>query len=166
MNILSKPDIDLIKKVFFLGMMSGYVGGSPNKRKIAELPGSRMITFEHYEDNQHFIFNDLYFVTFLSDYSHGVTSISLDGQPVWMMSYEGMYRANEISLLKEALKYSYERKRFVGGRGPSDLTFTCKYTYHNEVHKPGFEDFSGEERIVNSLGVRVGWHNYRGRLLA
>ena len=166
MSILSQQNIDLIKKVFFLAMMDGYVNEDTKKHKIIKLPGSRLITFEHYEDNQQFVVNDLYFVTNLSNYSHGVTSISCDGQPVWMMSYEGIYRKCDIPLLRKALHHAYSKKLFFGGRGAGTHPLGNHHVYYNDVTKGNFESFSGGERIVNELtGTRVGWHEYRGLLM-
>ena len=164
MRALSKKDIPLIRKVFFLAMMDGYVNKNVKKGKLTRLPGSRLITFEHNENDLNFCVNDLYFVRKSSEFSSGITTISLDGEPVWIMNYGGKYHKTVISFLKESLKHSYALGYFKGGRGPSFYR-ESNLSYYNNC-TGSFRLFSGEEKIVSNVtGKVLGYHKYFGNLM-
>lgn len=159
--------IETIKKVFFSGMLKGYAG-TCQKTEIPGLPGSRFITSTYEIGGHVFVFTDMYYVTKLSDFSYGITAISYDGDPVWCMTYGGMYPKEVIPFLKDVLKDNYERGNFNGGRGHYYCSNPEKYpnlVYQNE-RSHYFDKFSGHEEIRNVRGgYLVGYHDYHGSLM-
>ena len=159
-----------VQHVFFSAMRRGYVSPQ-SKKSLAELPGSKLISFETWLSGQHFLVQDLYFVSPDSPTSSGITTISCDEVAVWYMSYGGQYEKKVIPFLKEALKESYLVSDFVGGRGPKSypskelINCGAGLSYNNFVTKNDFTDFDGEEGIMDEHGSKLGWHKYFGGMM-
>ena len=158
--MLSVSDIELF---FFQAMKNGYAS-SPAKGTIAELPGSKTITFQ--DGNLQLV--DCWFAAD-NGRSFGNTIIFKDEKPIWMMHYWGHYDKGVISFLKKALAENYNRDHsftydFNGCRGPK-LFNGVGMTYVNLIaHKSLFEEFAGHEEIIGDHIVR-GWHYYHGWML-
>lgn len=161
--------IDQILPVFFAAMQNGYAGSAP-KSTIAELHGSKVIRYKQGD----FEVVDCYFVTSISDYSFGTTTIYYQGNAVWMMQYRGQYPKDVIPFLKQALRQTYEKSEFVGGRGPiiyfEGGTIDTQLRYSNNVISGDWRNFLGREEIYRSCGGNQGagmqgWHEYGGLLL-
>lgn len=168
---ISRKDIALIKKVFFLSMMNGYVG-NPHKTRSTQLPGCVIITFKHEEAGHHFVVTDSYWVRKSSDHSSGITVISCDGEPIWSMTYGGYYPKHVIPFLKSALEFAYSRNEFIGGRGRRNweqktlAENPLGLAYRNIVRENCFDRFSGEEFIYDYVSNRIlGRHYYQGNLM-
>src|SRR3989344_7101683 len=80
-----------VETVFFEAMNAGYAN-SPKKRTISELPGSKLIQYDRWPWNV----MDTYLVTPLSSSSGGMTVITYEEVPVWMMQYFGRYDEDAI----------------------------------------------------------------------
>lgn len=169
---------DQILPVFFAAMQNGYAGGA-TKSTISELPSSKVIRYKHDD----FEVVDCYFTTPHSYYSFGTTTIYYRGNAVWMMQYRGQYPKDIISFLKRALRQTYEKSEFVGGRGPKgyvegkkgdersfyDESGSGGLWYQNSVPSNcDWRRFSGNEQVyhVDYRGTNLkGWHEYDGLLL-
>ena len=164
--------VERIEKVFFLAMNNGYATEIV-KEHVPGLPGSRLIKFEHEEENHHWLVNDLFFVSPNSPHSSGITTICYDSKPVWSMSYSGQYPEGAIPLLKQALQKAYRESKFFGGRGPAahlpiDLPASENFgeVYINCIGNGDFKNFWGTEQIVFcGSGLVIGYHQYRGGIM-
>jgi hypothetical protein len=152
-----------IQKMFFEAMNAGYAAeGKPRKGSIAELPGSKTITYA----KDPWLVVDVYQVTPISTFSGGTTHIWYEGAEVWMMQYFGWYYEEAIPCLKAALRESYAKKEFCGGRGPTFLeTKAPKLHYMNKPDKCSFDWFHGVETIETPGGATMGIHRYQGGLM-
>jgi len=153
-----------VQDMFFEAMTAGHASltspSSPAKGTIVELRGSK--TFTHARIPWKVV--DVYLVTPLSTRSGGMTVISYEGVPVWMMQYFGEYEKQAISCLKAALREAYSRDEFIGGRGPLKLVYG-KYEYQNHPVLSTFERFSGFESVTRGVGAILGTHQYHGGLM-
>jgi len=151
----------VIPDIFFNAMRAGYAGGAKAVTG-SELPGSRTIT--HQGGDWEVV--DTYFVTPQGPSSGGTTVISYCGIPVWMMQYMGEYPSDALPCLKAALRSTYTKGVFVGGRGPKRFAYH-ELTYVNNVAENStFNKFSGEEHIfVPMTGNVLGQHTYQGMLM-
>ena len=154
-----------ILPVFFAAMQNGYAGGA-SKSIISELPGSKVIRYKQGD----FEVVDCYFVTPHSDFSFGTTTIYYQGNAVWMMQYRGRYPKDMISFLKQALRQTYDKSEFVGGRGPAEYAEgdNSGLVYVNKLMSADWRNFSGREEIWHNHGqgsTLKGWHEYAGLLL-
>ncbi|MFA6414922.1 MAG: DUF5680 domain-containing protein [Candidatus Paceibacterota bacterium] len=151
------------QEVFFEAMNAGYAAeGKPKKGSIAELPGSKTLTYIR----DSWVVLDVYQVTPISLFSGGTTHIWYEGVEVWMMQYFGWYYAEAILCLKTALRKSYAKKEFCGGRGPTFLeTKAPKLHYMNKPDECSFDWFHGVETIETPGGATMGIHRYQGGLM-
>ncbi|KKS28162.1 MAG: hypothetical protein UV60_C0015G0016 [Parcubacteria group bacterium GW2011_GWA2_43_11] len=156
---MQQPTLAEIEGVFFDAMLAGWASGAPAKN-IPELPGSRIISF----CSGDFEVKDIFFVTPHSSKSGGTTTISFQGDPVWLMQYGGWYLEHAVSFLKSCLNHAYKERHFYGGRGLSRVRGT-NMTYLNNIACNYFEAFGGNEWIIDSNGGYLGTHWYRGMLL-
>ena len=159
-----------MKAVFFEAMMAGYASTEKIvKSSIAELPGSKLIP--PYVKGPWKV-SDPYLVNVpLSSYSGGMTIISYESVPVWAMQYFGRYDEVGVHCLKAALRDTYSRKVFCGGRGERDFEYGI-YHYWNDPlpHFGGsigrldiFNSFAGREQVTDgATGTTIGWHSYQG----
>ncbi|MDD2657138.1 MAG: DUF5680 domain-containing protein [Candidatus Pacebacteria bacterium] len=158
--------------VFFDGMQAGYASSS-KKGTIVELPGFKLIPA--YVCGPWKVI-DGYHVTPLSPASGGTTIISYEisiaaakkDVPVWMMQYFGWYYEEVIPCLKAALRESYGKKEFRGGRGPDfweSKSPVFHYTNKSDVFENTFGCFRGEESIETPGGATMGVHRYQGGLM-
>lgn len=156
------------REMFFAAMLAGYASEKINLAKISAKilgkDGYKTITF--LSGNYKVV--DRYCVTPLSDFSAGTTTIfhrfRFKGRwiPVWWMSYSGHYPKEVIPFLKVALKQSYEKGEFAGGRGPKTLQFVKGKSDLYENHWVGdFHSFDGCE----SINCNAGFHKYFGMAL-
>lgn len=150
------------QKVFFDAMNAGYSAKeNPAKGTIAELPGSKTITYTQGP----WKVVDTYFVTPASDWSGGTTVIWYEGVPVWMMQYFGMYKKHAIPFLKMELRHAYSTRQFIGGRGVG-FHMHLGYTYTNHLaHNSNFQLFSGREHVEGPEELTSGWHQYHGGMM-
>jgi len=163
---LAETDTFLVemRDVFFEAMNAGYAAeGKPKKGSIAELPGSKTITYTIGP----WVVLDVYQVTPISSFSGGTTHIWYKGVEVWMMQYFGKYEEVAIPCLKAALRDAYSRKEFRGGRGPHTFKHTG-FVYRNPISQLDFEEFYGAEEILDERHERrkvLGWHRFQGGLM-
>lgn len=154
-----------VEGVFLEGMAKGYVT-DPKKGTIAELPGSKLVP--PYTRGPWTV-TDTYLVTPLSSRSGGMTVVSYEGIPVWMMQYFGQYNSEVITCLQIALGTTYRERIFLNGRGPRSYYYDG-YTYRNIptlVPRSRFSKgcFEGTEEIVDAGGQCHGWHDYQGGMM-
>ncbi len=155
---------DRVEEFFYRAMREGYASYVQPEETIAQLPGSKMITYQ--EDDLKLV--DFWLAT-RGGRSSGNTIIFHENNPVWQMHYWGWYNDEVISFLKRVLLADYGRNHlggvdFLGCRGPKIFTGTTM-TYINIVDDGGmFTHFSGREEIFsNSTGhTGCGWHKYHG----
>ncbi len=163
---------------FFEGALAGYAGGG--KYELSQdILGGKVFSFPTGKL--------VYIDTFVSNgpQSGGMTVISLhiptvhlsrNGLlylPLWMMQYEGEELTGDkaaIELVKAALRETYKKHLFFGGRGlPTFLSKTAsRMCYYNNVddNTTAFSRFSGREAVVQSPpGDELFYHNYSGKLL-
>ena len=156
----------LLQAFYLFASAKGWAGGGV-KTTIPELPGSKVITVE--EGPLRYV--DLYYIYPGSEGSFGQTVIWIHdgGQelwlPAWGMQFGGRYPERVIAFLKAALNQNYKAKEFTGGRGPLQFKQgNLEYHNHPDPGKKGFDDFKGEEEVLED-GVQSGFHWYRGQLL-
>jgi hypothetical protein len=150
-----------ILPVFFAAMQDGYANNS-NARKstIAKFHGLKMILF----NSGDFKVQDSYLVVPGSSRSSGQTVILYKDEPVWSMSYQGGYNKDAIPFLKQALRETYGRSQFIGGRGPHIFAEDAM-AYLNVLEYPNdWRHFRGHEEVRRN-GQTLGWHEYQGLLL-
>lgn len=155
--------IEEMKDIFFAAMNTGYTANEKQRKSsLAGIPGYKVITFV----SGYWKVIDAYQVSPLGDKSGGTTHILYDGTPTWMMHYFGQYPEEAIPCLKAALRETYVKKRFVGGRGP-DCFIHENYMYRNQSPFGNFRYFSGREHIEDRKYVKdlYGWHVYHGGLM-
>jgi hypothetical protein len=151
------------EEAFFVAMMDGYAGEKKNSIKTTDSDGYKTITWE--VGNYKVV--DRYCVTPKSDFSAGTTTIFYRYNqwiPVWWMSYGGYYPGPLIYFLKKCLKTNYEKKVFMGGRGPSCVKGETGESYINKA-TGDFDCFSGEEQINSDIAICKGYHKYFGMAL-
>jgi hypothetical protein len=144
---------------FFMAVKSGYAFGAETKR-IIPLPGWKMV--EHVEGDLRMV--DMWHKTPGSDHSTGVAMIYWKDIPVWVMHFGGWYKPEAMPVLKEALRWCYERRKFIGGRGPENY-YGSDMVYENRPVANSFTDFNGVE-IIKDYGDKIlGSHWYHGSWL-
>ncbi|MBI2624249.1 hypothetical protein HYW67_02015 [Candidatus Parcubacteria bacterium] len=133
---------------FFEAGMETYAGDIVMaKRTIVELPGSRVLRYKR----PPFLYMDCYFS--VGEKSFGQTGIwheAFPAGPVWGMQYSGWCRDKwAIPFLKRALRYAYENRIFLGGRGPLEFIPEGESLAYQNLLRPGsgFTDFAGSENI-------------------
>lgn len=167
------PTLEQLKDCFFDCSLSAYPGGG-HYEPSEEIPGAKVFSILY---GATLAYRDLYIAN--NHESGGITTISLvlprqKPFPLWMMQYEGCEETGDkkvIMLLKEALKTAYEKKEFVGGRGPDFFPWneSCNkwgLAYRNMPKGLNeFDRFSGTEKIIDRKANIVFHHNYSGKLL-
>lgn len=144
----------MVRKCFFEAMLKGWVGGG-RAISVRDMPGYKEFVFP--EGN--YLVVDRY--GSIGEKSTGTTTILVNDEPIWFMSYMGFYRKEDLPFLKSVLKGTYEKGEFIGGRGPlsamsGDLVYTNKVSEGSS-----FDRFQGEESICDPSGLR-GCHSYWG----
>lgn len=156
-----KIDWKRIQDFYFDAHIEGYLGGA-RKVDVPDKPGFRRIEVFG-ESGLRLV--DEYSKTLGSHHSAGTTTIWFDNIPIWMMSYGGWYSPEALPILKAALRLSYERKKFIGGRGPESFS-KDSFSYTNLVESWRFENFNGRESICRSEdSFWFGTHRYSGHAL-
>lgn len=144
--------------IFFEAMQAGYVNKTCEKTNVPELLGSKHILYAVDE----WKVTDTYIVSEEGDGSGGMTVISYDDIPIWMMQYGGRYPKEAIPFLKEALAYNYASNTWRGGRGP-EIFHNDSWFYINKCRTNDFGNFSGIEYMIDPpKGTTVGEHRYHG----
>jgi hypothetical protein len=148
--------LEHLQAVFFGAANAGYAANAP-KTTMAELPGSKVITYE--EDD--FLVKDVYFVNKATYQSFGSKMIwdkrCLELGPVWFMSYDGWYHPSVTNFLKETLACTYAKHFFNGGRGEDcvneagSLSYGVRFDASNR-----FSFFRGNETIERDVVHRGG----------
>ncbi|HEY4510282.1 MAG TPA: DUF5680 domain-containing protein, partial [Candidatus Paceibacterota bacterium] len=110
---------------------------------------------------------DCYWVN--GENSFGFTCLWARGLPVWRMQYFGFCRDKAVMpFLKMALQRNYERKIFMGGRGPAILNNlpdgeNSDLTYQNTTApESNFSRFRGFDQITGENGEVKYCHDYSG----
>lgn len=159
-------------EVFFKAMMSGYAGNS--NRAVKTTTNNGCTKKVEYTEGDYTV-TDTWHTHPESDKSSGSTLITFQGIPIWWMAYSGNYPKEVIPFLKEALRETYGKNNFIGGRGPTDFV-KDQYWYKNCPRlSPGgdfteFCDFAGSEAIYRNTnfegpGEMIGYHHYHGQSL-
>ena len=154
-----KPNLEKVRHAFFEAMK---VGWAPLDVAISEipiplLPGVKMIPFVIGD----FRVVDAYLTTACSEMSSGTTTIWRHDEPIWVMHYGGWYAKEVIPFLKTCLRQAYDERHFYGGRGRPSVKID-DYIYENFLERNDFNDFMGQERIIDVFGKQYGHHWYRG----
>jgi len=145
---------------FFLAMLAGWVGGMKGK-PVPDKPGFKRTDYRNYD----FRVVDEYGKGRFSNGSTGTTTVWHFDEPVWVMTYAGQYREEEIPFLKRALVKTYRKGEFHGGRGDVYVDTEAELLYTN-TFRGDFENFEGEESILRRRGsLPLGFHWYRGMSL-
>ena len=154
-------ELAMAQKCFFEAMLKGYAGGG-RAVAVREMPGYKEYIFSKGD----YLVVDQY--GSIGEKSTGTTTILVEDEPVWFMSYMGYYRKEDLPFLKSVLKRTYEKGEFIGGRGPlsamsGDLVYTNKVSEEGSSGclKGSFDCFKGEESICDQTGLR-GCHSYWG----
>lgn len=155
------------KEVFFKALLDGYAGGVRRNSFKVENHGGHTITVTFVDGD--YVVEDRWHTNPDSSASGGSTLITYQGIPVWWMTYGGRYPEALISVLKSALRQTYERKEFHGGRGPAEYKIHG-YLYRNKPHGD-FTNFRGVETIgidptyKRRILFTTGFHSYFGMSL-
>jgi len=157
-----------IEAFFLKAMRSGYAGGGVGKTMTP--PDVRPSTKEIRFVDGDWLLIDEWNVNRDTNKSTGVTRIWHDGTLVWFMSYGGYYPDELIRPLKKALRLTYEKGVFKGGRGETVGDFEAGVFYVNTVEHGDFSHFKGREEIVvrgpeSCVGQTAGYHEYWGMSL-
>jgi hypothetical protein len=142
---------------FFAAMLRGYFGDSmkttaPDRGTIIEFVSAEYKVIDHY------------YTTPQSLYSVGTTMIYFKDIPIWWMSYGGFYQHEAIPFLKDALRATYEEKKFLGGRGPR--TYLKDGLCYENIVAGDLKLFRGREEIRQQNPHQVlGFHEYQGMSL-
>lgn len=160
-----KEEPKIVEEMFFAAMLGGYASGlKPGKI----LQPVNVLKHGHYHNyvSDLWMVIDEWFISDHSDFSWGSTTIFYGGNPIWAMQYFGRYSNEATNHLKAALRHQYQRRKFLGGRGPRQFDYGS-FQYANDVGEGStFEDFHGHEAILSTdLSLRGGWHRYHGGLL-
>jgi len=143
---------------FFLAMLAGWVGGMKGE-PVPDKPGFKRTDYRNYD----FRVVDEYGKGRFSDGSTGTTTIWYFDEPVWVMTYGGQYREEELPFLKSALVEAYRKGEFYGCRGDAHADNALIYI---NTFRGSFENFEGEESILRRRGsLSLGFHWYRGMSL-
>lgn len=157
---MGRPFIDVIQSFFFKAMTEGWASGG-QKIKIPDMPGYKGIPFRDGD----FYLLDRYCVSPYSSSSAGTTTIWFKDVPVWVMNYGGYYQERAIPLLMTALRSTYGKANFVGGRGPRVFR-SGVMVYVNHPRLNGFVKFEGREEVfVAETSEPLGFHEYWGMSL-
>lgn len=150
------------EEAFFLALLDGYAGGENRKStKVKTNNGhTTTVTFVHGD----FVVKDEWHTHPGSQKSGGSTLITHKDFPVWLMSYQGEYQGEAIPFLKAALRSSYEKKEFNGGRGPMKVPFGNIIDYSNNWGG-NFEKFEGREEVLSYITKLLGFHEFFGMAL-
>lgn len=154
-----------LKEYFFRAMLeSGFVSDIKPARD-QPMPGWKKIDHNPFQMDGYLHLADMWHTTPDSDWSSGITMIYWKWYPVWVMHYGGWYKEQVIPSLRAALKYSYERGEFIGGRGP--MFYRADNVVYTNEAAGSFFNFSGREIISadTSTGTMLGTHWYQGMWL-
>ena len=138
--------------------------GSLTRRKYAETaqqpaakPGPEVLfEVDH--------FKVLYYLVEIGQYQFEQFIVLYDNVPVWMMSCQGLYAENAVPFLRRALRKAYDRREFVGGRGPR-IDTDGELVYENTVEESSWKRFRGRDEIFDGNNQNIGWCEYQGEVL-
>jgi hypothetical protein len=165
MSEVNRKILKAAQEHFFRAMQVGYVAGA----KGVEVPGTPKYKQIEYKSGDFRIVDQ--YGSSQAGKSEGTTRIRFCDDPVWVMSYGGFYRKNEIPFLKRALMQNYEKRHFTGGRGPSlmtdlELMLEGDSPVYVNWFTGDFMRFSGREEIRTcDSDSPLGWHDYMGMAL-
>lgn len=146
------------QKCFFEAMLQGWVGDG-RAVAIREMPGY----MEHVFSKGDYLVVDQY--GSIGEKSTGTTTILVDDEPIWFMSYMGYCQKEVLPFLKRVLKRTYEKGEFIGGRGPFSAMFGGLVYTNKILEGSSFDHFEGQESICDQKGLR-GCYNYCGTKIA
>ncbi len=142
-------------------MLAGWAGGA-EARSVPDKPGFKQTD---YEDGD-FLVLDEYGKGRGSNLSTGTTTIWYFDEPVWVMTYGGRYRDDEIPFLKDVLVCAYRKGEFHGCRGDSCAASGGSALIYSNSYRGDFNNFEGDESVSARYSHDVlGYHWYRGMSL-
>ena len=150
-----------IEQIFYNAMRVGYALGTLPTIE-SEMSGAKGIPYQE----GYFYLLDSWETNPDTNRFMGEIKIWRNKIPVWGMQYFGYYPEYVQKFLKEVLLASYEKREFIGGRGPRHIEDSeCVLVYTNKL-TPGSEfwGFSGSEAIIDKRRAKsnVGWCRYQG----
>ncbi len=158
--MFTPEEVVKVQEVFCLAMRAG-LSQNPPKGTIAELPGSKTITFEHDE----YRLVDCWFTVPESPVSWGFILIWRRGILVWTMNYHGQYPQRVISFLKSTLRFDHKAGIWSAGRGTEihegdDTKDTI------DVGAESFDDLGEREFVQEALSdTTCGFHIFDAGLV-
>ncbi len=152
------PTIEELKEVFFQGSLKGWCSGKAKKTESPDLSGWKIITIPVGE----FLYIDRYAIG-LDGHSFGFIEIKRDENLFWAMRFGGQYTEEASGVVKQALLNIYNKREFLGGRGPRFFK-SSSIMYENLVRNGGsFEKFRGFEEVLDQDNIiSLGHHWYNG----
>lgn len=160
--------LDEVRRFFFEAISKGWASGNNGApiRPENVHEGWREIGYNDHAAFPGYSLIDQWGKDVVSGKPAGSTFIHYHGVPVWAMWYgKESYEKKALPFLQKALLFNYDRRLFVGGRGPRLFDIGAGLKYVNKP-KGTFAQFEGEEYIEDlSTGVRLGSHKYWGRSL-
>ena len=148
-----------VRDFFFKAMMKGWIGDDADAQGF-DVQGNKTFTFR----DGNLCLVDSYFTTLLGPGSAGTTTIRFRDNPVWFMQYGGWYEGEAAECVKAALRETYGKCKFVGGRGPI-VRLDGPLLYVNWPNRNDFSFFSGREQVFGPNDKVFGWHEYWGMSL-
>lgn len=151
---------------FFRAMLAGWAGGVEAK-PVPNEPGFKQTD---YKDGD-FRVLDKYVKgrdsnLLSSNLSTGTTTVWYFEEPVWVMTYGGQYREDEIPFLKDVLVHAYRKGEFHGCRGDSCASSGGRALIYSNSYRGDFKKFEGSESITARYDrVVLGYHWYHGMSL-
>ena len=146
---------------FFPAMLKGWVADAPEYRFL-DMDNYHGISFRD-GPNGDFLLVESYTSTPGSDKFFGSIGIFYQDVPIWFMSYLGYYEEKATSILKQALRLAYEKRNFLGGRGPRTFTLNSQRYWNNPAGSSTFRDFRGVEGAMSTRGLsQLGHLEYFG----
>ena len=145
---------DQIPRIFFAAMRSRYAEAAP--RTVAK-PGPEIL----FEADH---FKVLCYLAEIGSYRFERFIVLYDGVPVWTMSCQGLYMENAVPFLRRALLKAYNRREFIGGRGPR-IDTDGELVYENTVEESSWRRFRGRDEIFDGNNQNIGWCEYQGEVL-
>jgi hypothetical protein len=146
-----------IPRVFFAAMRRKYTE-TEQEGAVAKPVPEVLLEADH--------FKVLYYLATIGSYRFERFIVLYDGVPVWTMSCQGLYMENAIPFLRRALLKAYNRREFIGGRGPRVDT-DGELVYENTVEEGpnSWKRFRGRDRICDGNDQNIGWCEYQGEIL-
>lgn len=160
-NVNNENILKEAQRCFFLAMLAGWAGDAEATPAVNK-PGFKQTIYLEGD----FCVLDEYGKGRGSNFSTGTTTIWYFDEPVWVMTYGGCYREDEIPFLKSVLVDAYRKGEFYNGRGYYWVE-SPNLIYSNMPRRDcTFLDFGGREEIsTRANNIPLGHHWYHGMSL-